>query len=97
VYTETTAATTIHRTAVKTTDLFVVGDRFVYEVEDATVHGGGGGLMGAAIQKAIINRKHGCRFIVGEDIRYAQEKGYLWVLDPDGKECKTEIIRQEKR
>jgi hypothetical protein len=45
----------------------------------------------------IVNRKHGCRFIVGEDIRYSQQKGYLWVLDPDDKECKTEIIRQEKR
>jgi hypothetical protein len=44
---------------------------------------------------ALANRKHGCRFVIGEDIKYAQEKGYLWVLDPDGKECKIPIIRQQ--
>jgi hypothetical protein len=46
---------------------------------------------------AINNRHHGCRFIVGEDIKYAQEKGYLWVLDPDGRECKIPIMRQQAK
>jgi hypothetical protein len=50
---------------------------------------------GALIRNAIVNRKHGCRFVVGEDIKYVQEKGDLWVLDPDGKECKIPILRQQ--
>jgi len=35
--------------------------------------------------------------VVGEKISYAQEKGYLYLIDPGGKECKAEIPRQEKR
>jgi hypothetical protein len=37
-------------------------------------------------------------FIVGEDIRYSQEKGDLWVLDPDGKERKIPLyVRRRSR
>jgi hypothetical protein len=45
----------------------------------------------------IANRRHGCRFIVGDNVKYSQEKGDLWVLDADGKEFKVPILRQERR
>jgi len=45
----------------------------------------------------IANHRHGCRFVVGDDVKYSQERGDLWVLDADGKECKEPILRQERR
>jgi len=42
-------------------------------------------------------QKHGRRFIIGDDVKYAQDKRKLYVLDADGKECKLDIIRQERR
>jgi len=40
-------------------------------------------------------RSH-CRFIVGDDVKYRQEKSMLRVVDADGKECTGEIVRQER-
>jgi hypothetical protein len=71
--------------------VIVVGDDYVYTVQDSIQKGGG------LLTRALANRKRGCRFIVGEEIQYAQDKGNLSVLDADGKECKLQIIRQEKR
>ena len=48
------------------------------------------------LTNAIANRKHGCRFIIGDQAKYAQEKNYLYVLDADGKECTLDITRQER-
>lgn len=44
----------------------------------------------------IDHSKHPCRFIVGDDVRYVQEKGKLDVLDADAKGCKLDIFRQER-
>jgi hypothetical protein len=70
----------------------IVADKYFYVIRDTLSY-----IPGALLGNALANRKHGCRFIVGEDIKYAQEKGYLWVLDPDGKECKIPILRQQLR
>jgi hypothetical protein len=87
-----TSSTAITGVAVQTNELMIVADKYFYVVRDTRSY-----IPGALLRNALANRKHGCRFIVGEDIKYAQEKGYLWVLDPDGKECKIPILRQQVR
>jgi len=82
--------TAIQRVAVRSNELLIVGDKYLYLIMDSRVR-----IPGAPLMNALSGRKHGCRFIVGEDIRFAQEKGDLWVVDPDGKTCKTSILRQE--
>ncbi len=88
--TESVSSTAIQRVAVQTNELYIVTHKYLYVIEDTRRYGTGGLLV-----NALANRKHGCRFVVGEDIKYVQEKGYLWVLDPDGKECKISIVRQQ--
>jgi len=92
--THTTGSTTVHRVTVKRNELLILGDVYVYSIEDSTRRGGAG-LLGVAVQ-AVANRKHGCRFVVGEEIKYWQEKSLLHVIDVDGKECKADILRQER-
>jgi hypothetical protein len=38
-----------------------------------------------------------CRYIVGDEIKYAQEKSILYVIDADGHECKVQIMKQERQ
>jgi len=85
-----TGITTVHRVTINSNQLLVQGADYFYVIEDSQQKGGG-------LKGAIANRHHGCRFIVGEDVKYAQEKGDLWIIDADGKECKVPIVRQEKR
>ena len=59
--------------------------------------GGPYAVNGPLPRRAITNHKHGCRFMIGEDIQYVQEKGKLIVLDLDGKACDLDIIKQEIR
>jgi len=87
---ESVSYTAIQRVAVQTNELLIVTHRYLYVIEDTRRY-----ATGALLLNALANRKHGCRFVIGEDIKYAQEKGYLWVLDPDGKECKIPVIRQQ--
>ena len=75
---------------VRDTELLIVGTDYAYVIEDPYA------TSGPLLRRAITNRKHGCRFIIGEDIKYVQEKGKLVVLDPDGKECKLDIVKQER-
>jgi hypothetical protein len=77
---ESVSSTAIQRVAVQTNELLIVTHRYLYVIDDTRSFATGRPLM-----NALANRKHGCRFVIGEDIKYAQEKGYLWVLDPDGK------------
>jgi len=86
---QSTSYTAIQRAAVQTNELLIVTHRYLYVIEDTRTYAPG------FLINALANRKRGCRFVVGEDIKYAQEKGYLWVLDPDGKECKVPIMRQQ--
>jgi hypothetical protein len=87
---ESVSSTAIQRVAVQTNELLLVTHRYLYVIEDTRSY-----ATGRLLMNALANRKHGCRFVVGEDIQYVQEKGYLWVLDPDGKECKIPIVRQQ--
>jgi hypothetical protein len=91
VHGTTTATTTVRRVKVDTNNLIILGDDYTYTVQDSTRHGGG------LLTTALANRKHGCRFIVGDEIKYAQDKHRLHVLDADGKECRLDVVRQERR
>ena len=86
-----TSTTTIQRVSIQTNELLLDGEGYFYIIQDGRVK------SGPILPRAIANIKHGCRYVVGEDIEYSQDKGYLWVLDADGKECKVEILRQEKK
>ena len=90
---ETTSSTTIAFANIRDNQLVILGIEFAYIVEDTRVSGGT--VLGAAVQ-AIKNRKHGCRFIVGDDVKFWQDKAILHVIDADGKECKVDILRQER-
>jgi hypothetical protein len=95
-----TTTTRVEHTQIKTSLTLIVGEVYVYYVEDSTTRGGPTeGSYGAGYQlgRILRNRKHGCRFVVGEDVKYAQDKGTLHVVDADGKECGLSILRQEKR
>jgi TonB family protein len=74
--------------------LAIVGEDYAYVIVDTTREGGD---TLTAIGNIIASRHHGCRFVVGEDVQYSQEKGTLFVIDADGKECKATILRQERR
>lgn len=71
--------------------MIIAGEDYVYNVEDVEERGG---VPAVAIGHAIANRHHGCRFVVGVQIKYAQEKSKLFVVDADGKECKVSILRE---
>ena len=88
---QSSSSTTIQRITVQPTELLLVGEGYLYFIHDQRMR------SGPLLPKVIANYKHGCRFVVGEDIKYSQEKGDLWVIDADGKECRTIILRQEKR
>jgi hypothetical protein len=88
-----TAQTRVHYTHVTDNDIIIVGQDYMYNVEDSAASGGKPAI---ALGHAIANRHHGCRFVVGEDVKFSQEKNKLYVIDADGKECKTEILRQER-
>jgi hypothetical protein len=86
----TTATTTVRHVEVDTNSLIVVGADYIYTVQDSTQRGGG------LLTTALANRKHGCRFVVGDEIKYAQDRRKLYVLDADGRECGLDIVRQER-
>lgn len=88
------AATAEAIPTIRDTDLMILGDEFAYVIEDSRVSGRTS-LIGLT-ERAVSNRHHGCRFIVGDDVKYYQEKATLHILDTDGKECKAEVLRQER-
>ncbi len=81
--------TQINQVAIKDTQLLIVTEEFLYVVQESTIKGAG--LVGV-----LANRKHGCRVIVNDPIRYSQERSTLYLMDPDNKVCKMEIVRQER-
>jgi len=87
------SSTVSHVTTVRENELVIVGSEFAFVVEDTKATGGAPAI---AIIHVVANRHHGCRYIVGDSIVYAQEKPKLHILDADGKECLTEILRQER-
>jgi len=68
----------------------IIGTDYEYLAYDST------SAQTGLLTRSLANRKHGCRFIVNDDVQYAQEKSKLYVRDADGKECKLDILRQER-
>jgi hypothetical protein len=79
---------------IRDNELVILSSEFGYVVEDTRITGGSS--TAEAVGHAIANRRHGCHFIVGDDIRFWQEKAVLHVFDADRKECKVDILRQER-
>jgi len=88
-----TSETQIHSMTIQDTQLLIVADDFLYVVNDTVLKGIG---LNGSLARAIANRKHGCHVIIGDPVQYSQDKSTLYVMDVDGKECKMEIVRQER-
>lgn len=86
-----TSTTSVSFANIQDNQLVILGEGFAYIVEDTRVSGGS-----HLLAHAWANRHHGCRFIVGDDVRYWQDKAVLHVLDADAKECKVDVLRQER-
>ena len=85
--------TQIHSMTLQETELMIVNKDFLFVVSDVAEKGSG--LYGS-LGRAIYNRKHGCHIIVNDPVDFYQEKTTVYVLDVDGKECKMDLIRQER-
>jgi len=92
--TGTSSSTSLDFLNLRDNQVAILSDQFAYIVEDTRASGRKGLVSVKA--HAIANRRHGYRYIVGDDVKYWQEKGVLRVIDTDGKECKTDIVRQER-
>ena len=80
---------------VRDDQLALKGKEFVYVIEDTRISGLGHGVLGIA-ERTVTNKHRGCHFIIGDDVMYYQEKATLHVINVDGKECKLDILRQER-
>jgi len=98
--TATSSTTSASRTKINTiviqdTQLLIAGNEYAYLVSDPVAKPVGLATHGI-VTRAIMNHGHGCRFVVGNDISYYQKKATLYVIDADGRECKLDILRQER-
>jgi hypothetical protein len=93
--TTSVSQTKINTMAIQETQLLIAGSEYAYLISDPVTKPVGLPTHGI-VTRAIANRGHGCRFVVGDDIRFYQEKSALHVVDADGKECKLDILRQER-
>lgn len=94
IQTSTDRPLTIHESQVA-----IIGAEYAYVINDSTSKESialGDHVGRAALNRAIVNRGKGCRYIIGDPISYWQEKDKLHVRDADGKQCKVEIVRQER-
>ncbi len=82
--------------AMRDTDLMIRGDEYSYVVEDTVMKNGSINPAHKIITRSLTNRKHGCRFVISDDVKYYQDKTTLHVIDADGKECKLDVLRQER-
>jgi hypothetical protein len=83
--------TAVGTTVIRDTRLWIVGEAYAYLViRPSDAH------RCSAITKMVAARKRGCQLVVGDDIKYAQEKAKLHVLDTAGKGCKLQIVRGEQ-
>lgn len=91
--TSTWAAAQLHSMTIQETQLVIVSPEFLFLVNDTTEKSHS--LYGIA-GRAIANHKRGCRIIVNDPIMYYVEKSTVYVIDADGRECKLDLIRQER-
>jgi len=80
----------LNSVTVRESEVRIIGTDYEYVAYDATR------AQKGLLTRRLANRGHGCRFIVNDQVKYAQEKNILYVLDTDGKECKLDILRQER-
>lgn len=88
-----TSDTQIHGMNLQESQLVIVTADFLFVVSDTVEKGRG---VYGSLARAIDNRKHGCHIIIGDPVDFYQEKTTLFVADVDGKECKMDLIRQER-
>jgi len=80
----------LNSVTVKESVVRIIGTDYEYLAYDGT------SAQTGLLTRSLANRKHGCRFIVNDEVKYAQEKSKMYVRDADGKECKLDILRQER-
>jgi hypothetical protein len=85
---------------IRENEVAIVSDEFAYIINDTRKPYTGSPRPGAALATGIAHgisaRHHGCRFIVGDQVKFYQTKNVIHVIDTDGKQCKTAILRQER-
>jgi hypothetical protein len=88
--------TRIEHLNINETQMVLVGHNYSYVVqktEARTFDGAPVSVLASVIAGA---KPHCGRVIVGEEIKYAQQGGALYLKDADGRECKFQISRQER-
>jgi hypothetical protein len=80
----------LNHVTIRESEIRIIGKDYEYLAYDGT------SAQTGLLTRSIANRKHNCRFIVNDTVKYAQEKKSLYVIDADGKECKLDILRQER-
>lgn len=89
------SATQLHSMIIQDNQLVVVTPDFIYVLNDTTVKSAGFDLYGS-LGRAIANHKHGCHVIINDPVQFSPDKGFLNVVDVDGKICHMQIARQER-
>jgi hypothetical protein len=79
---------------IRDTDLLLISDEFAFIIEDTRASGRSS--LAGLTERAVLNRHHGCHFIVNDPVKYWQDRTTLHVIDVDGKDCKVEVVRQER-
>lgn len=87
------ATAQLHSMTIQETQLVIVSPEFLFVVNDTTEKSHS--LYGIA-GRAIANHKRGCRIIINDPIVYYVERSTVYVIDADGRECKLDLIRQER-
>jgi len=80
----------LNHVTVREAEVRILGKDYEYLAYDGT------SAQTGLLTRTLGNRKHGCRFIVNDEVKYIQDKQKLYMLDADGKECKLDILRQER-
>jgi hypothetical protein len=84
--------TTNSTETVKQTRYVIIGGSYRYVVEETNASSDWGP------DHALITRRlrRRCHLIVGDSIQFAEDRTTLRLIDADGRECKLEVLRQER-
>lgn len=75
----------------------ILGADYLYTVQNSGEPSRGQAAMGALFgARAMSGPRRSCRFVIGDDVRFAQQGGILKVIDADGRPCEAQIVRQER-
>jgi hypothetical protein len=90
-----TANTRIDHTAIQNTQLWIVGKSIPTSLTTAFKRLSGFRRTVSSPDQ-LRTGSEDARFVVGDEIKYSQEKSKLFAIDADGRECKLDIVRQER-